>query len=297
MRKLILSAFLAFGSLVLVGQVPVGGSMWQQQNSLRMLFGVTGGGSTVVFEPEYEVLLAYWDSLGIALPSAGLQRKQNTLLAAMKTGGAWDRLEVVYVFAQGGTSTADSLRALTNWKSLGTFTGVPFGGVTHGTFGYRCVVSGGINSNWSVSGSALASQNDVSISAWANSFYGSNRDLSLANEGTARQLLRMQNTNVLRLNSNTFGLNTALTGVLDSDKFFSASRTSSTDVIVHNGTNRQARTSTVSVIGLEETISAGASLRNSNFAAGAISFFSLGQEIDDEAPALYTALLTYINSL
>lgn len=259
-------------------------------------FGLLAGRADVVFETEYTALLAHWDSAGIALPSAALQAKQNTLLAAMKTGGAWDRLEVIYVFASGTTTTADSLRALTNWKAPGTYTGVPFGNPAFAALGVETNANIGINSTWNVAGASAAAQNNTSFTTWFSSVSGV-QDLIVGNFASLIYLFRVPNSNAVRINSNGANLSASTSGMTNEDTFFSANRISGTQVAFHHAASRQVVNGNSSSLNLDIEICIGASPLLVNRAIGTFSFFSAGQEIDDEAPALYTAIQTYINSL
>lgn len=65
------------------------------------------------FDASYKAILDRAIFLGYPLPTTDQQKKQNTFLVTLKTIGVWDKLDVLYVFAQDGGSAFATI----NWKN------------------------------------------------------------------------------------------------------------------------------------------------------------------------------------
>lgn len=65
------------------------------------------------FDVSYKAILDRAIFLGYSLPSIDQQAKQNTFLVTLKTIGVWNKLDVLYVFAQNGGSAFATI----NWKN------------------------------------------------------------------------------------------------------------------------------------------------------------------------------------
>lgn len=81
----------------------------------KLLWYMSSGGGGV--DADYQAILTYATSQGYSLPSAGQQAKQNILVKALKSAGAWTKLDIFYCFLTDG----DSNFAKLNWKSPSTF--------------------------------------------------------------------------------------------------------------------------------------------------------------------------------
>lgn len=75
----------------------------------------SGGASGVT--AEYQAILDRATTLGYSHPSAAQKIKQNTFLAALKTAGAWDELDVLYMI---WNDVAGNFWRI-NWKSPSNF--------------------------------------------------------------------------------------------------------------------------------------------------------------------------------
>jgi hypothetical protein len=80
----------------------------------------TSSGSA--FEPEYQAVLNYASSNSYTEPTFGDKVLQNQLISDLKSAGIWNKLDILYVFKAGST-TSDSLRAFSkiNWKAPSNF--------------------------------------------------------------------------------------------------------------------------------------------------------------------------------
>lgn len=78
--------------------------------------------SGVVYEPEYQAILSYATSNSYTQPTFGDKLLQNQLVTDLKNAGIWSKLDILYVFKAGSTSS-DGLRSFSkiNWKSPSNF--------------------------------------------------------------------------------------------------------------------------------------------------------------------------------
>jgi hypothetical protein len=79
--------------------------------------GLFQGGS---LDADYQAVLTYATSLGYTLPSSSQQAKQSKLLADLKVGGVWAKLDTFAMFANDGGSNF----GLIDWKRLALYTAV-----------------------------------------------------------------------------------------------------------------------------------------------------------------------------
>tara|TARA_R110000868_G_scaffold23387_1_gene94404 strand:- start:4325 stop:5143 length:819 start_codon:yes stop_codon:yes gene_type:complete len=93
----------------------------------------SGGGG---FSPEYEAILARANALSYALPSAGVQVLQNTLVKDLVDGGVWAKLDHLKIYAG---SNADF--SLINWVTPANFLSTK---VNSPTYGYAYGFKGGV---------------------------------------------------------------------------------------------------------------------------------------------------------
>lgn len=114
------------------------------------------------FDPDYQAILDYGTAQGYTLPSADQQIKQNQLVLDLKSAGAWDDIDVLYVFATDG----DRSFAKINWVAPGTFQATEHGTVTfHSNSDFQGDASTGyLDTAWvpSVNG-VNYTQNDASV--------------------------------------------------------------------------------------------------------------------------------------
>jgi hypothetical protein len=69
--------------------------------------------SGVKYDSDYQAVLNYATTQGYTLPSASQQIIQNQLVIDLKAGGIWNKLDVLYIFANDGGGDFGTL----NWKS------------------------------------------------------------------------------------------------------------------------------------------------------------------------------------
>lgn len=67
----------------------------------------------VSFDSDYQAVLTKASDLGYTAPSASQQALQNTLVTDLKTAGIWDKLDMLFVFANNGSEEY----SLIDWKN------------------------------------------------------------------------------------------------------------------------------------------------------------------------------------
>jgi hypothetical protein len=72
-----------------------------------------GQGQNSSFDADYQAVLNRAIALGYNLPLASQQIKQNQLVLDLKAGGIWNKLDVLYIFANNGGRDFGTL----NWKT------------------------------------------------------------------------------------------------------------------------------------------------------------------------------------
>lgn len=78
-----------------------------------------GQGQNISFDTDYQAVLNRATTLGYNLPSASQQIKQNALVLSLKLGGIWNKLDVLYVFANDAVNGFDF--ATINWKTPNSY--------------------------------------------------------------------------------------------------------------------------------------------------------------------------------
>jgi hypothetical protein len=242
------------------------------------------------FTAEYSAVLARGTALGYTLPSASVQAKQDTFLAALKSAGVWDKLDVFYCFAQDGSKEFATL----NWKSPSanqcTLVNSPtwtsnVGFKSDGATSY-------IDTNFNASTQGVQFTNNSAgefayqIGALFGTLFGTS--------GGAGDGLVIGTTVGQRLNM--LGTNLTASTDMNGDGFKCINRTSSTAVELFNETTQLSRTTTTAA-----RINANRRVLNGqgNFlnTLGNVYCYGAGANLTAEALTLRTAILTYKNSL
>jgi len=237
-------------------------------------------------DSDYVAVLNRAITLGYALPTFSQIIKQNQLVVDLKAGGVWNKLDVLYIFANDGGSDFATL----NWKSpalyQATLVNSPSftanqGFVGNGTSSY-------INANFNPSTDGINyTLDNASISAYlfsagvtpiAGSSVGDNR-LSIGS--SAGQY---------RLNSGS-GLNSSFS--FNGTGLKSFNRTTSTNLTLFNGLIGENRTATSTILPASSFI-----LRyQSIYGTSRISTYAMGASLVSENTAYVNAINTYVTSL
>lgn len=77
------------------------------------LLGAGQGQNGVAFDTDYQAVLTFATINSIGLPTPAQQVKQNQLVLDLKAGGAWNQLDVLYIFA----NNSGTQFATINWKN------------------------------------------------------------------------------------------------------------------------------------------------------------------------------------
>ena len=252
--------------------------------------GLKFGGAVVGFTAEYNAVLSRGAALGYTLPSASVQAKQNTFLAALKTSGVWDKLDVFYCFAQDGSKEFATI----NWKSPSanqcTLINSPTwtsnqGFNSDGATSY-------IDTNFNASTQGVNFTNN-SAGEFAYQNGGSFGSLFGTTSGPGDGVRIVNNTGQ-RLNMFATNLNAAadMTG----NGFKCINRTSATAVELFNEITQISRTTTTA-----SRINSNRLILNAQGSyldtLGKVSCYGAGANLTSEALTLRTAIITYLTSL
>jgi hypothetical protein len=261
-----------FGDKLYAGQLPIN-------------LGLIGSTDANPFDSDYQAILNYATLKGYTLPSAGQQSKQNQLVIDLKDGGIWDKLDTFAVLATDGNSDF----ALIDWIRLTDYTafnsptfGINGGFTGNGTSAY-------IDTNYNPSTSGVNyTLNDASRFYWVDNRSAGNWEDNL----TGRAISGNNNSTLIRINSDTTSMNSAID--LRVDGFKSINRTSSTNLEIFNNTTQFSRTATSVNIPVNTQVFLRAV---TGFNASRFRFYGMGASLVSENTDFYNALNNYITSL
>jgi hypothetical protein len=250
-----------------------------------------GQGQNSSFDADYQAVLNRAVALGYTLPSASQRIKQNTLVLALKSGGIWTKLDVLYIFANDGGQDFGTL----NWKAptlnQATLINSPTFTANQGLQGNGS--SSYINTNFNaVTQGVNYVQNDASryLYLYTASGTGALDGKSVASiNNTIRGATSSQRINQgnIGLTGGTFDF-TAIQGMK------SIHRTNSTNVELFNATTQGSRTATsASMNSNNQFVLRSGSL----YGAHRVSMYANGASLVAENTAFVNAFNTYITSL
>jgi len=240
------------------------------------------------FDASYKAILDRATALGYALPSVDQQAKQNSFLVSLKTIGVWNKLDVLYVFAQNGGADFGTL----NWKNPNANQSTL---INSPTFVSNQGFTGNGTSNW------IDTNYNPSTQGVNYTLNNASRYFFPHAFGTGR------------FDGNTIGNNSIFLGVSGSQRINSGSnlaapvitfnstinpksihRTSSTAVTVYNGTIAQlvAQTS-VSIANSNQFIL----LSSTNYSTNTCAAYAMGASMIAENTDFTNAWNTYKSSL
>jgi hypothetical protein len=260
---------------------------------MRIGIGVRIGNSIIAdtFTAEYQAVISRAVALGYTLPSASVQAKQNTFLAALKTSGVWNKLDVFYCFAQDGSQEFATL----NWKAptlnQATLVNSPTWTSNQGFTGNG--TSSYIDTNYQSVGAGNYTLNNASRYAYVRTLVA-NRvidgvDVSTANSTTtfvsANQRINQSGGNI----SSSFDFSTSGAGMK------SIHRTSSTSVTCYNDTTASSGLTATStgLVTSNQVILRSAS----SYGSHQISMYAMGASMISENSSFVSAFATYLTSL
>lgn len=243
-----------------------------------------------LFDVDYKAVLDRGTALSYTLPTLAQQKLQNRLLMDMKADGVWDKLDVFYNFANNGGRDF----ARINWKNPSATVATLFNSITfnsnvgfkgNGTDMY-------IDTNFQLINGTNYTQNDASRYLWMNAASGTNPfdGNSLSSTNTIRRL----STSAQRINqSAAIGVSpvfdfTATVGMK------SIHRTSSTNVVLFNGTVSETRAVTSATLGATNHFI----LRSQTlYGAHTLSMYAVGASLVSENANFINKYQTYLNSI
>jgi len=94
------------------------------QQYLNYISYFMGGGSST--DSDYQAVLNRATTEGYSLPSASQQTLQNTLVTDLKSSGVWDKLDMLFVFANNGSEEF----SLIDWKNPNGTTGTAYSDIS-----------------------------------------------------------------------------------------------------------------------------------------------------------------------
>lgn len=254
-----------------------------------------GQGQNSSFDADYQAVLNRATVLGYTLPTASQRIKQNTLLLALKAGGIWTKLDVLYIFANDGGSDFGTL----NWKAptlnqatlinSPTFTSNQ-GFTGNGTSSY-------INTNFNP---AIGTNNYVLNNASRNIFVRtqsvSASTLDGVSSGNSNASVGV-NTTLLRINQGATSILTTA-DYSGNNVLKSIHRKSVSNIEIFVGTTQTSRTfNSVSVASESQLILARGVSVTGSYGGSQVSLYSMGASLVSENTAYVNAINTYITSL
>ena len=239
------------------------------------------------FDADYLAVLTYATSLGYTLPSSSQQANQSKLLADLKAGGVWAKLDTFAMFANDGGSNF----GLIDWKRLTLYTAVnsPTFTTNQGFTGNGTSSYIDTNFNPATQGTNHTLNN---ASRYYMHFSGTNSIVDGIDLTGANQALTLASSTAQRINS-TNALNTAFS-YSTTKGIKSIHRTSSTDVSVYNDKVGATRTQTSTAMPSNNQV---VLRRFSNYSINQAFGYAMGASLITENDAFVDALNTYINSL
>lgn len=241
-------------------------------------------------DASYKAILDRAIFLGYPLPTTDQQAKQNTFLVTLKTIGVWNKLDVLYVFAQNGGSAFATI----NWKNpsanqstlINAPTFVNNGGFQgNGTSSY-------IDTNFNPATQGVQyTQNNASRYFFTHAISGSGRfdGNNFANRNSMVRGL----TNAQRINA---GTNTSLVALdlTAAVNTKSLHRTSATDITAYNSTTG---ISTTQLSGAIDSSNQWVLRSLSNYGAHTCAAYAMGASLIAEHTNFINAWNTYKSSL
>ena len=254
-----------------------------------------GQGQNSSFDADYQAVLNRATALSYNLPTSSQQIKQNQLVLDLKAGGIWNKLDVLYIFANDGGQDFGTL----NWKAptlnqatlinSPTFTNNQ-GFTGNGTSSY-------INTNFNPATQGVNyTLNNASRHIFVRNQSVSATTLDGVSSGNQNASVGI-NTTLLRINqgATSFGTSADFAG---SNFLKSIQRTSVTNVELFVGTTQTSRTFTsVNVASETQMILARGVSGSPSYGGSQVSLYSMGANLVAENTAYVNAFNTYINSL
>lgn len=242
-----------------------------------------------VFDSSYNSILSYASSQNYTLPSSNQQILQNQLIVDLKNADIWNRLDVLWVYANDGGENFGRI----NWKSPGSHTDTLInnpefitnqGFKGNGTNSY-------IDHNWNPVAHGVNFQtNDASIMVWAYALSGNSWFTGIAS--ITRQGFNNVSSRAQRINSSMNFNETAVS--YSGTGYKSISKTSSLNATLTNGSTSTNVTYPSDVSSNESHFALRASI---TYSAHTISITSYGSNIASYDSVFKTITDNYMANL
>ena len=256
-----------------------------------------GQGQNSSFDADYQAVLNRAVALGFNLPLAPQQIIQNNLVLALKAGGIWNKLDVLYIFANNALNGFEFARL--NWKNPNVNLATLINPLTFtANQGFTGNGSGSyINTNFNP---AIGTNNYVLNNASRHIFVRNQSITASTLDGVSSGNSNASvgvNTTLLRINQGATSLPTSA-DYSGSNVLKSIHRTSVSNVEIFVGTTQTSRTfNSTTVINEPQLILARGVNVTGSYGGSQISMYSMGANLVAENTAYVNAFNTYITSL
>lgn len=244
------------------------------------------GGS--IYDSAYATVLARASTLGYTQPGASQKFLQNNLIISLKAAGIWDKLDVLYMFANNGSKEFATL----NWKNPSLYQATL---VNNPTWTSNAGFKGNATSahvllNWNISTNAVKwQQNSASRLFWIKTTFTSGSQAGGIVGSIENSFSSTNGTQRVNQGTVTGTGSFAGTGMRHSNRADSATVKHYKDGVLSN---------TVSVASAP-AVAGNATVFRSNVSYGdcEISFIGFGESMDSLAATLNTIFSTYMAGL
>lgn len=250
-----------------------------------------GQGQNSSFDADYQAVLNRATTLGYTLPSASQRIKQNALVLSLKAGDIWNKLDVLYIFANDGGSNFGTLNWIAPTLNQSTLINSPTFTTNQGFQGNG--TSSYIDTNFNaVTQGVNYVQDNASRYLYLYTASGTGA-LDGKPVASINNMARTSTSNQ-RINQSTTPLTGGSFDFTATQGMKSIHRTNSTNVELFNATTQGSRTATSASMNSNNqfVLRSGAS-----YGGHTISMYANGASLVAENTAFVNAFNTYITSL
>jgi hypothetical protein len=245
------------------------------------------------YDADYQAVLNKAISESFTLPDDAEKLKQNQLVIDLKTAGAWEKADTIFVLATGSNQNfaridwrnPTHLATLVNSPTFVTKKGFQGGGTSY------------INTNFNPFTEGIKyKQNNASRYIFMDTASSTGALDGCATVNTNRMI--RSNVSTQTINQGSTSLTGGTFNFTNVKGMKSIHRTSDTNVELFNDTTRESRTATSStMVNQNQFILRSGSDVTPIYGAHTISFYMMGESMISENDNTITAVNTYLNSL